>query len=188
LESSAAPEQGLDQYIVEAILRDAKKALTALNTFMEKGKPYSEEELRMYTVRTHGMRSAFANTGKTELSAIALRLETLGRDKNVEAITAETPAFLTSLRGFIEELEEKNGNREADNAEDDKPFLREKLLMIKAACEAYNETAADEALKALLSKKWSPPVKKLLAEISEKLLHSDFDEAASAVYEYAVNL
>jgi len=184
LKPSAVSEPALDPQILEAILRDSKKILTALDAFIEKGEPYSEEGLRLYTIHTHGIKSALANTGKIELSAVALKLETLGRDKNVEAITAETPAFLTSLRAFVKELEEKAGSARTDETEDDKPFLREKLLSIKAACEEYDESAAAEALKALRDKKWTPSVKKLLADISEKLLHSDFDEAASAAGEY----
>ncbi|MCL2689501.1 MAG: ATP-binding protein [Chitinispirillia bacterium] len=187
-ESAAVPEQEINLRIFEAILRDSKRILTALDAFIEKGEPYNEEELRLYTIHTHGIKSVLANIGKTELSDVALKLETLGRDKNIEAITAQTPAFLTSLRTIVEELEEKADNKRTGETEDDKPFLREKLLIIKSACEEYDEVTAGEALKELQNKTWTPPVKKFLSEISEKLLHSDFDEAAAAAEKYTVNL
>jgi len=187
--AAAVPDREINLRIFEAILRDTKKNLTVLEAFMEKGEPYSEDELRTYIIHTHGMKSALANIGKADLSNTALELEKLGRDNNIEAITAKTPAFLTSLRKLIEELE---GNTDSDTnddkTEDDKPFLCEKLLIIKTACEEYDEAAAGEALKELQDKTWTQPVKNFLSEISEKLLHSDFDEAASAAEEYTANL
>ena len=72
---------------------------------------------------------------------------------------------------------------EGDDAatDEDPSFLREKLLEVKAACENYDESAADSALSELKEKSWSRTTKELLNTIAENLLHSDFDEIVEVV-------
>jgi HPt (histidine-containing phosphotransfer) domain-containing protein len=173
----------VDPKFAEIFLRDANRSLAALDELMEKGGPRSEEDLRIYTIHTHGMKSALANMGKMDLSAIALKLEQLGRDKNTEAIENETPAFLSSLRAFTEELSPKQEKPTCDESlsGEGEAFLRGELLAIKAACEEYDVSSADEILIKLREKAWPPPVTGLLSTISEHLLHSNFDEAVETV-------
>jgi len=51
------------------------------------------------------MKSAPANMGKPDLSTIALKLELSARESNILAISTETPSFLSSLRSYVEELD-----------------------------------------------------------------------------------
>jgi CheY-like chemotaxis protein/HPt (histidine-containing phosphotransfer) domain-containing protein len=184
--SPKTPRPGIDPRFAEIFARDANKSLAALDAIIERG-AYDENDVRTYVIHTHGMKSALANIGKMDLSAVALKLEQLGRNNNIEVITSETPAFLSVLRAFVDEIaphkkneenEEKTGGETAD---EDRPYLREKLLAIKAACEEYDKNAADDALAELRKKMWSEPTRKLMDAISEHLLHSDFDEVVDAV-------
>jgi CheY-like chemotaxis protein len=173
----------LDPHFDEAFLRDAGKSLAVLDAIMDKQGEYSEDDLRTYVIHIHGMKGALANIGKMDLSAIAMKLEQTGRDGSIEIITAETPAFLSSLRDYMKEItpeEKENG----DTADDDMPKLREMLAAIKNACEEYNEDAAEAALSELRTQKWSQPVKELLSSISGHLLHSDFDEISAVIDKY----
>ena len=114
-----------------------------------------------------------------DLSAIALKLEQLGRDNNIEAITAETPAFLSSLRAVVSELTQQEET--VDIKTEDTLYLTEKLIAIKAACKEYDEIAVEEMLTELQQKTWTRQTKKLLETISEKLLHSEFDEIIETI-------
>jgi len=168
----------------EIFLRDAHRSFAALNALIEKGGSYSEDEIRTFIIHTHGMKSALANMGKTDISALAMKLEILGRDNNIEALTAETPVFLSSLKAYMDEItpKEEDPGEETDN--DDKRYLTDMLLRIKAACEEYDEDALDYSLAELKKTSWSRQTKDLLNKIDEQLLHSAFDEIAGDISKF----
>jgi CheY-like chemotaxis protein len=178
-----AVQPAINPKFVEIFVRDARKSLAVLDGIMEKGGPRGDDELRTYTIHVHGIKGVLATIGKMALSAVAMKLEELGRQGDVEAIISETPAFVSSLRDFVEELASEQESAE-EVTEDDTEFLREKLLAIKTACEEYDEVITENALKELKNKTWTPPVKELLDMISRNLLHCNFDEIVEAVSGY----
>jgi hypothetical protein len=133
------------------------------------------------------MKSALTNIGETQLSAVAFKLEQAGRAGDIATMMTETPVFLDALREAIEknEFKEDGGDAAKEDSEGDRAYLNEKLFTIQKACEEYNEIAANTALAELEQKKWARSTKELLDTISEYLLHSDFEEAASAARDYA---
>jgi CheY-like chemotaxis protein len=169
-------------------IRDAEKAVIILDT-IHTHHYRRTEDLKMFILTVHAMKSALANIGETALSAVALNLEQSGRDNNIAAIGAGVPVFLDSLRALIERIKPKDEDEGIvhDIRDDERRHLHEKLLTIEAACTAYNESDAYDALAELRQKKWPRPVKKLLDTIAEDLLHSEFEEAASLAGDYARN-
>jgi len=185
---TSAPQLPMaDPHIAEVFMRDAKKALAALEEMAGNDGSYDNDRLRAYINHVHGIKSALANIGEVDLSAVALRLEQLANDGNTGVMASETPAFLAALRTLVEELAPKE-NSVADEAEEDTEYLCEKLLAIKTACEAYDESAAEKALRELRNKAWPQPVKELLGSLSLHLLHSDFAGAESEVEAYLAHL
>jgi len=179
-EVSQPSETGIDPRLAEIFVRDAAKSIAALDAIEEKG-VCDEDDRRMYIIHTHGMKSALANIGRMELSAVALKLEAAGRDGNTEIISTETTAFLDALKKLVKELaptEETDGD---GTTNEDRPLLRKSLLAIKTACDEYDEKSVEGIMVKLREKTWSGPTKKLLNTIAEHLLHSDFDEIADAV-------
>ena len=164
-----------------AFVRDAVKSLEMLEAFVQKQTPYSEAELRTYVVSIHGIKSALANIGFSDLSASARELEVSGRNRDSDALFAETPAFLGSLRKVVEDLSVLGEEVGDAIPEDDPVFLRERLLVIKKACEDYDKKAARAAIAELKERTWSKETREFLEIISEHLLHSDFDDIADAV-------
>ena len=179
--SGDKPQPEIDPHFVEIFVRDALRALAALEEVFEKNNFTDESNLRTYIINVHGIKSALANVGKMDLSAVAMKLEAAGREGKFHIITSETAAFLSALRSFVEELTPEEDNDISENTDEDKQYLRERLLVIKAACEDYDENAVDEALTQLRKASWSQDAKELLNQISEKLLHSDFDEIVDAI-------
>ena len=158
--------------------RDVSKAIAALEEILARG-CFDEEAIRVYTLNVHGMKGALANLGYTDLSVVAKELEQTGRNNNTDVMAAETPAFIDSLKALLEEL--TTGTKEAgsETAEEDMPYLLEKLSIIKTACETFDKRAVSAAITDLQEKVRSKPVKEMLTVIADHLLHSDFDEIES---------
>jgi signal transduction histidine kinase/CheY-like chemotaxis protein/HPt (histidine-containing phosphotransfer) domain-containing protein len=185
-DSAQGDTNAIDPNFANIFLRDATRSVGVLGGIMKRG-IFDEEDLRNYTIHVHGMKSTLSYVKRIDLSAVAMKLEELGREGRVEAIKAETPPFMTALAELIESLSAEHSDSAGDSGDDadhDAELLRTKLSEIKAACEDYEERDADKALKELKAMKWSAQVKSLLDEISEQLLHSDFDEIAEAVEKF----
>jgi len=179
--SGNVPHRTLDPRFAEIFARDAFKALATLEAISARNDYGNEDDMRSYIINMHGMKSALANIGKMDLSAVALKLETAGREGKLDLVAAETSGFISSLRTFTEELIPRKEPVDSDNTDENKPFLREKLLTIKAACGEYDEDTADETLSELMEAAWSQKTKELLTTIAELLLHSDFDEIVDII-------
>ena len=171
--------------LLGAFAGDADRALRALKALPPEAAGWGTEEWHTYRVHVHGIKTALVNIGRKDLSATAMRLEGLSREEDIEAITAETPAFLEALRDLISEIvpPENEAGEAISKDEEDRQFLQEKLEVILAACHAYYNIAAEEALRELQTKKWSRATQKLLAFVSDQLLLGGFDEIIDAIQE-----
>ena len=179
------------QPVIEAefakiFVRDASKALATLDDIFAKPVRFSEEDTRTYVINVHGMKSALANIGRTELSAAARELEQAGRDNNTDVMSAKTPAFLDLLRVLIEELTPMKEEAGGEAVDDDIPYLLEKLRALKEAGEAFDKKAARGVMAELKEKAWSQATMEFLDIIAENLLHSEFDEIVSAVDRFII--
>ena len=163
-------------------IRDASKSIAVLSTLCAKQNAYAaEEDIRMYVINVHGMKSALANIGEPGVSALALKLEQAGREGNVAVMVSETPAFLDALREVIEKIKPQEDGADSESTDEDLAYLHETLLVLKAACMAYDKKAAKDALTGLEHKAWPQPTKELLETIAEHLLHSKFKEITNIV-------
>ena len=178
------PQRAIDPQLAEICVRDALKSIEALEAVYKKRGIYSDEDIRKYCVHVHGMKSVLANIGKTELSDVAAKLETSANNGNIGVIMTETPAFISSLRALVDELTLKEEKNSVISTDVDKVYLLEKLLVIKLACEEFDISAADAAIKELREKLWPQQTKELLNLIAEHLLYSDFDEVVDIVNKY----
>jgi hypothetical protein len=88
---------------------------------------------------------------------------------------------MNSLRAVVEEIKPKPETAAAGQTDENEAYLAEKLLMIKAVCEVYDENAADEILAGLRKITWPQRISELLSTINEQLLHSDFDEIVDTI-------
>jgi len=158
---------------------DAEKAIEVLEEVYSKLHASDIDTINSYITTVHGMKSALANIGEMELSAMALKLEQSGRERNFAVITEETPAFIDALRFLIDKLKPSGNDKTAEISGDDTAYLRNKLLAIKTACEAFDIITAKNALDDLQKKTWPHHINESLDEISVHLLHSAFKKAAT---------
>jgi HPt (histidine-containing phosphotransfer) domain-containing protein len=174
-----APPPAADPELAAIFARDAEKALERLEA-VHANAYRGPEDIRMFVINVHAMKSALGNIGETELSGAALKLEEAGRAEDIKVMTSKTPGFLEALREVMEKSRPKEdwGEGAGEETEDARAYLGGKLLAIQKACEVYDEINANAALAELGGKKWPRPARVLLDSIAEHLLHSDFEEAA----------
>ena len=183
--NASAPEkehaQAIDPHFAEIFCRDAKKSIAVLDEIISKGGEYSEEDLRTYVIHVHGMKSALANIGNMSLSAVALKLEQSGRDGHRDVIESQSPAFLSSLRSFMEQIEPVEEKATVDTADEDREHLFKMLQSVIESCNEFDETSADKVISELRKQSWSQQTSELLGRIAAHLLHSDFDEITAEI-------
>jgi signal transduction histidine kinase/CheY-like chemotaxis protein len=166
--------------------RDALKAVDILEA-IHINNYRRENDMQMYIINSHAMKSALANIGETELSAAARKLENAGRNGNIDIMISETPVFLESLKTLIKKIKPKEDSPDIEDINDDSEYLLEKLAVIQEACAEYDKKFAKIALAELQQKTWSHSVVKLLDAIAEHLLHSEFSEAGNLARNYKEN-
>ncbi|MCL2810235.1 MAG: response regulator, partial [Treponema sp.] len=171
--------------IIKSFLRDAKNAVNVLETLTTKIDNLADDEVYMYIITVHGMKSALANVGEKELSGIAFKLELAGKDRNFSLITNNTQTFIDSLKSLIEKYKPAESESNVVLSDDDFIYLREKLTELKTSCEALDKKSAKAVLKEVKEKLWLPHIDTALDNIAVHLLHSEFNEAAGIAFKTA---
>jgi PAS domain S-box-containing protein len=168
-----------DAQIAEFFVRDAERAASVLSA-ISTNKCRRSDDVPLFIINVHAMKSALANVGEFELSEFAKLLEQAGRDGNINLILAELPIFLDSLYQIIEKFRPEDDEEDTVDMESERPYLFEKLLVIRNACDSMDKKTAKTALAELKAKAWPKRVREQLAALAELLLHSDFNEVSEA--------
>jgi CheY-like chemotaxis protein len=166
--------------LADVFTKDAEKVVAVMEIIYD----YQfrrDEDIRLFTVNAHAMKSALIYVNETELSQTAKILEQAGRDRNIDLLLEKTPAFLTALRAIIEKNRPRTDDNIEDNENEDTTFLREKLSVIFAACSEYDNGVIRDVLSELRCKMWHHQTNELLGTIEQHLLHSDYDDIQDAV-------
>jgi CheY-like chemotaxis protein len=180
--STAESQPDFDPKLAEVFIRDAEKAIAVLD-LINKYNFRRADDMNMFVINVHAMKSALANIGEAGLSDAALNLEKAGKDGNLAEIADNINLFLDSLKCLLERIrpQDNEGDAPVQADPEDMDFLREKLALIRDACSAFDKKTAKKALADINKKKWPGAIKDKLDDISEHLLHSEFEEAAKVV-------
>ena len=181
-------DMAIDPKLAEFFARDAGKALEFLNS-VYRNKIRRNDDIEAFVINAHSMKSALANVGESELSNKAAELEQAGRDQNTNLILSSLPGFIESLSHVMEKLKPPDARAGDDDNDDaaNRPYLVEKLLLVQKACDSYDKKAAKAALADLERKPWSRATRNGLNRVSERLLHSEFDEITAIIKEMISN-
>jgi CheY-like chemotaxis protein len=102
-ELNILPQNKDDPEFVKVFTREAGKSLATLEELVKNDSWYHhEDDMRVYIIHIHTIKTSLANIGKLDLSAVALKLEQAARNKITEIILSETPLFFQSIRDFLE--------------------------------------------------------------------------------------
>jgi signal transduction histidine kinase/CheY-like chemotaxis protein len=179
--------KSVDPQLAEFFVRDAKKALAIMESIYA-NKCRRADDISLLIINVHAMKSALANIGEPDLSAEASKLEQAAREQNINLILSDIPSFFERLNAVIIKNEAKIVAQKETEESGDNVFLREKLLVIKAACESFDKKTAKNALSETRKKTWAQSVDGQLANLAEYLLHSEFDEAIKFIDDYVKQL
>jgi len=166
-----------------SFLIDAKKSVSILESLLLREKMDSAA-YKMYIIKTHAMKSALFNVGCTELSRKAAALEEAGQNEDDYTIRKLTPPFLDYVREIIQKFSQDNSDNTPESV-DDPIFLRERLLALSDACEAYDIRTMNNLLNELKGKPASRRTKILLDNIEDCLILSEFEDTARIAREAA---
>ena len=131
----------IEPQLAEFFVRDAKKTINILTAISENNYRRGND-IAIFIINIHAMKSALINVGESELASTASKLEQAGRDQNINLIHSSLPDFIESLQDVIAKLqpyEEDYSDNENQEFEIDKEFFIEKLTAIKVACDSYNK-------------------------------------------------
>ncbi len=181
--ASDAVNSAPNPQILKFFVKDAEKAIVTLRETAESG------DIKLFTITAHAMKSALANVGETEASGVAAALEDVGRNGDMEFISANIGDFIKTLELLVEKFGDAGvDNVDNDNAAEDTDYLAEQLRIIKTACQDYDDDAAYAALDRLKEGRWRRSTAKSLEEIRDALfIFSDFDGAADRCGEFLEN-
>ena len=176
--------QQIDSQLAKIFAKDAEKAVNVIKKSLHKNLN-NEKDVQMYIINVHAMKSALANIGEKELSSTANKLEQACRDKNKNMILSETGEFLEKLEKVIKEIKKRDEKNEfVEDTEESLALLKEKLKVIKDACQVMDKKTVKNILIELREKAWSQKTNKFISAMGDRLLHSEFEEVSALIDEY----
>ncbi|MCL2214977.1 MAG: transporter substrate-binding domain-containing protein [Treponema sp.] len=177
--------------MAELFVLDAENAINIMDDFIKKydnpgtfNEVSGKDDLNLYIVTVHGIKSTLANLGEKELSASAFKLEQAGEERDLNAILNTTPGFTGALKSMIEKYKPQQKNSNTEITEEDKILLQGNLRSIQTACAAFDKENAKTALKELKQKTWPAEINAVLDEITINLLHSSFKKTVSVIKDF----
>jgi CheY-like chemotaxis protein len=166
-----------DEYrkkLTEVFLLDAENALKILPETANSPNN-RESDIKLFAITAHAMKSALANMGNHALSERAKELEFSAEDH--KTINEKLPGFLDDLRAYVKELSLETTDESGDETELD-TLPTGKLEEFINACENYDEMTAEAILTEIMSLHLAKETKAALTVVSQKLMVSEFEEAA----------
>jgi signal transduction histidine kinase/DNA-binding NarL/FixJ family response regulator len=175
----AAPTKDLTE-LKKYFVMDAQGGLTVLKDIYAKIDRLddTDSDIALYTTTVHGLKSALANIGETELSEFAFELEKAGRTRDLGVVIDRTPAFMERLESLAAAFKPREAGAPASG--DDLLYLKEKLQEFRTACQAFNIKSAKTALADLRQKTWPPEIDEALNEISAGLLRGEYKKVVAS--------
>jgi CheY-like chemotaxis protein/nitrogen-specific signal transduction histidine kinase len=162
-------------------IMDAEDCLTVLKTICAKTDTLTDEDIKSYIIAAHGIKSALANIGETELSEFAFLLEQAGETRKLDVITDRTPAFINELQSLAERLKPNEANNAVNVSPGEMIYLKEKLYDLQTACESFKIRNAKTVLTDLKQKTWPQEIHDAIDEISVDILSGAFKKVGPLV-------
>jgi len=169
-------QSAVSPQLAEFFVRDVLNAVETLKAIDDKLGAFNDEEISLFTTTAHAMKTALANVGEMQLSALADRLEQAGLKNETEVISDETSDFISKLRATAFKFSPPEDTEEHVDAEDgDYAYLQRELSVVNDACAVYDKKKAKDIIAGLRRKRWRHEISQMLGTIAEKLLSGDLD-------------
>jgi len=183
-QTTATAAEPFEINLLPLFAQDAKNALPVFESMLENAATASDEELHLYTIKAHSMKSAFANIGEESFRKLAFELEKAGKEHNRRIIERGTQGLIDALNFFIDK-NEREIHEQSKDKDENIAYLSEQLLKIGRACSIYDIEEANAAFENLKTKQWKKETENIINKIYEHILFSDFEEAGLLARSYA---
>ncbi|GBU26118.1 hypothetical protein R83H12_02805 [Fibrobacteria bacterium R8-3-H12] len=95
-----------DEYL-RVFAKDAQKALFELEQTFKNIADASNDDLQMFAVNAHSMKSLLADIGENTLSQMAFVLEEAGKQRDKNIIAKKTQPFVSEIETIVSKIETK---------------------------------------------------------------------------------
>ncbi len=136
---------------------------------------YEEKDLKNYTIKVHGLKSAARIIGASELSAAAKELEDAGREENIAFIDSHNDRLLEMYRELESKLERFDGQEE-QKPELSGAELDEAFQTMAEIANSMDYGLMDDLLGNLGEYRIDDDDNELIKKIGYSLLKLDWDE------------
>jgi len=143
----------------------------------------SNDDLSLYTIHAHALRSASANIGAVELSQAAEALEMAGQQGDLEFIRTRGDVFLSDLTTLLDAIDEviSTHGHKKQSQPTDMVLLKAELSRLKAAMIDYDTDVVNDAAKNLQTLTPAADIGDVIDKILQCKLVGDYDEAISLI-------
>jgi len=146
----------------------------------------NNNDLNLYTIHVHALKTASANVGADELSKAAALLEQAGERRDKTYIESYTSALLVSLETILNNIMNVLVLRQEDSEDNncDMKKLESELTILKKALESFDAGTINRSIETLNNIVRSGRIKRRIVEISEKILIGEYEGALDIIEKF----
>ena len=170
----------VDRYLqtLKVFYEDGLEKIKEIKTCLE------TDNIPLYTIHVHALKSAAANIGAAELSDTAKSLEMAGKQVDMSFIKTNTAQFLTDLESLLSDIyslpmysaKGNDKNNSIDTSE-----LKTWFVKLKTAIETLNAKDINNTLDFLVNLKLGDNIGDVVQRISKYILIAEYDEALKLI-------
>jgi HPt (histidine-containing phosphotransfer) domain-containing protein len=164
---------------LEIYYKDGIEKLITLNDCLE------QDNLDLYTIHIHAIKSASANIGAIDLSLMAQTLESAGEQKNWNVIEKRNPEFVAALESLLDRInitltayKAEAGIKESSC---DMKAVKKELRKLKTALDTLDAGTINKAIDNLREMTQGSSIESSVDKISDNILIGEYEKAVSFI-------
>jgi HPt (histidine-containing phosphotransfer) domain-containing protein len=163
--------------IITTFHDDAAKKLNEIKNCLE------TNDIQLYIVSVHALKSGCGFIGADVLSEAARALEMAGKGGDLNYIQAHNPRFLTDMEKLLRNI--KNVLSAADEQKEqgsvNKDLLKTELLKLKVAFNAFDSVEINKGAVTLREFSQAPDIGETVKNILQNKLTGEYDKAVALI-------
>ena len=175
--SGGSFEQYLDT--LDLFCKDGLEKINELNGSLE------AENLALYTIYIHALKSASANIGANTLSEAARVLEEAGENEDLDFVENHNTAFLTDLRSLLNRISDVLSSFKKSagekKKETDTEEIKADLVRLKTAINELDAGSINDIIERLRQSTQGADMENVIVDISDNILVAEYDKALELI-------
>ncbi|MDR3213702.1 MAG: response regulator [Azoarcus sp.] len=149
----------------------------------------AEENLPLFAIYVHALKSASASIGSIPVSELAKELEFAAKENNANYVNANIGLFIAMLEPLLDNIEHVLKEEEdknlviAETTPVDTAFLKERFESLRKALDEMDIQLIDEIVNQLTTIALPATVKEAFEKVSEQILVSEYEMAVQLLNE-----